>query len=205
METMRSYAIVPAAGHGRRLGGDKLLLPCRGETILECVLRAWKNSDVSKIIVVIRKNDQPAAAIARRMGVDVICPENNPRDMKASVQAGLKYAEENHAPLDEDVWMLAPADMPRLTAADVNGVLAEHDSEVPAIIVPEFDGQAGHPVLFPWAMRRQVFQLNDGEGINLLVRRSPSRRIVLSSRRCLEDVDTEQAYQQLLSAPPKVR
>jgi len=199
---MRSFAIVPAAGQGRRLGGDKLLLACRGSTILGCHLRAWTSSNVSTVVVVLRRSDQRAQAIAAAAGVEIVCPEKDPCDMKMSVQIGLRHIELEHSPLEDDVWMLAPADMPRLAASDVNGVLTAHDPQQPTIIVPEFEQQAGHPVLFPWTVRQQVFQLGDEEGIDRLVRQSPSRRVVVSNQGCVEDIDTQQEYQQLLSGEP---
>jgi CTP:molybdopterin cytidylyltransferase MocA len=94
--------------------------------------------------------------------------------------------------------MLAPADMPRLTADDINTVLTAHDAKAPAIVVPEMNDQQGHPALFPWSMRQHVFQLNENQGINWLVRRGPRRRIVLSNPGCVEDIDTERDYRQLL-------
>ena len=148
--------------------------------------------------MVVRKDDQSVGAIADEAGVEVVRPDEDPCEMKASVQIGLRHVELAHAPAENDVWMLAPADMPRLTADAINAVLMAHDAKEPAIIVPEINDQQGHPVLFPWAMRQQVFQLHENQGINWLVRRGPCRRIVLSNPGCVEDIDTERDYRQLL-------
>lgn len=203
MNVPRSFAIIPAAGHSRRMGRHKLLLPWHGSTVIERVLRAWLASDVSQVVVVARKDDHGLLAVCRDIAVDTVCPEVDPPDMKASVQCGLRYLAEQYDASDEDVWLLAPADLPRLSTALVNQVLASHNGADPAIVVPTVAERRGHPVLFPWCTATDVFALRRDEGVNRILDKYPIRRISVPSLDCLEDVDTPTDYRRLLAADGK--
>ena len=188
------YAVVPAAGSSQRMGQHKLLLPWNDVTLIEQVLAEWRNSRVDRIVVVVRKSDRRLAVACQRTGVEVVFPKADPRDMKASVQCGLRHFESRYSVTDSDVWMLAPADMPRLTWADIDIVLRAHDPRDPAILVPVVGGQSGHPVLFPWAASRDVFALGDDVGINSILKTHATRKVPLTNPGCLIDVDTPQDY-----------
>ena len=72
--------------------------------------------------------------------------------MKASLQAALRHIDANFAPAASDAFLVAPADMPRLSAAIINRLLDEHYANPEsAILVPTLRGRRGHPVLFPWS------------------------------------------------------
>ncbi len=203
MNAQRSFAIIPAAGQSRRMGRHKLLLPWHGSTVIEQVLRAWLASNVSQVVVVVRKDDHGLLAICRDMALDTVCPEVDPQDMKASVQCGLRYLAEQFSAAAADVWLLAPADLPRLSASLINQVLASHNQDEPAIVVPTVAERRGHPVLFPWSVATDVFALGRDEGVNRLLDKCPTRQISVPSLDGLEDVDTPTDYRRLLAADRK--
>src|SRR5690606_37389168 len=51
--SVRSFAILPAAGQSRRMGAPKLLLPWGETTLIGEVIRSWKDSRVDQVLVVI--------------------------------------------------------------------------------------------------------------------------------------------------------
>ena len=88
MSPFRSFAIVPAAGLSTRMGRPKLLLPWKGATIIDYVLEAWTSSGVSAVVIVVRKRDGDLAAACRgHASVEVVSPDTDPEDMKASCQS----------------------------------------------------------------------------------------------------------------------
>ncbi len=114
-----------------------------------------------------------------------------------SVLAALSCIREKFSPVESDVWLLAPADMPRLDPVVIKQVMAAHDPASPAIIVPTSDGKRGHPVLFPWAFAFEVASLSECEGVNVLLERFPVRELICNSREIHGDLDTPEDYNRL--------
>lgn len=191
----RSFAIVPAAGRSRRMGQDKLLLPWGDCTVIESLLASWRASGVDEIVVVMR---QDQTELPSRCGdVSIVIPEIAPPEMKDSVLAALTYIRENFSPVENDVWLLAPADMPQLDPTVVTRLVAAHDPTSPTIMVPASGGRRGHPVLFPWACADAVAKLAANEGVNALLERHPVRELECGNSEIHGDLDTPGDYERL--------
>jgi molybdenum cofactor cytidylyltransferase len=193
----RSFAIVPAAGRSERMGVPKLLLPWGGSTVIESVLAAWTASHVSRTVVVVRADDMALLERVRRFDVDVVQPGDPPRDMKASVQLALVHLAERYAPSDADAWLVAPADLPRLLTAVIDRLLDAHRPDAPAVIVPTHRAERGHPTLLPWSLAREVHNLGDSEGINVLVDRVGIRELASDHAGILDDLNLPWDYERL--------
>jgi len=193
---MSSYAILPAAGRSVRMGSPKLLLPWRGRPLIESVLANWRASQASAIALIVHPADDELARLGRAAGVEVVIPDVPPPDMKASILAGLEFIETHYAPVDEDVWLVAPADMPLLSTEAINAVLgfAEPGGR---IVIPQYQGRRGHPVRFPWKLSSEVRTLRENEGLNALVARQKVLAIDVTFPGILADVDTPEDYRRL--------
>lgn len=192
--TCRAIAIIPAAGVSARMGTPKLRLPWRGKTIIEDVVGAWRTSGVDRVLVVMRADDVELAAIVRQSGAIAVIADPPPPDMKASVQAGLQYAEANERPSAEDVWLMAPADLPAISSEVIRCLLRAHEADRQHVLVAGHLGRSGHPVLFPWRYASKVAELADDEGLNCLVERSGAVVIECGERALCADLDTPDDY-----------
>lgn len=192
---MRAFAILPAAGRSTRMGRPKLLLPWGESTLIEHLLRAWRESGVERTVIVLHPDDDQLASTCRRAGVDVVVAQSPPPEMKASVRLGLSYVAAQFAPGDESCWLLAPADMPNLRAASIQRVLAERVPGKDEILVPTHAGRRGHPVLFPWRLRADVEALGDHQGLNQLLRVHRVREVPCEEEDVLVDIDTPDDYE----------
>lgn len=198
----RFFAIIPAAGNSTRMGAPKLLLPMGGATLMETTLAAWRASQIDKVVVVVRPDDQELAMVCSAQGVEVVVPPLAPPEMKDSVRYGLKHIEANFAPTDEDAWLLAPADMPRLSPRVINALIAAYSPHRGVILVPTLAGKRGHPVLFPWTLAAEVFSLPATAGLNVLRQRHESREVPCDSIEpagdsAFGDIDTPEDYERL--------
>jgi molybdenum cofactor cytidylyltransferase len=194
MAAMRSFAVLPAAGASSRMGAQKLLLPWRGQTIIEHVLAAWSRSAVDRVIVVVRHADVELRRACEKFSVDVLPLGERPPDMKASARSALEHIRRAYAPEAHDAWLLAPADLPRLEAGAIDAVLAAYDPLQPTIVVPAFVGRRGHPTLFPWSLAERVDRLSAHEGLNALLPGARVREVPWSDESILRDVDTPADY-----------
>ena len=178
------------------MGTQKLLLPWRGGTVIGSVLKTWLLSQVAEVVVVVRANDDDLIAACKLPGVTIF-KADNPPDMKASVQCGLRYIRDNFSPGDGDAWLLAPADMPQLSDQLIDRLLVEFRATDRSILVPTAGGKRGHPAVFPWSLAADVFELGADEGVKSLLLRNPVRFVEIGSPTVLNDIDTPEDYQRL--------
>ncbi len=176
------------------MGQPKLLLPWNGGTVIEKVLQSWRASHIDQVVVVVHPADTQLAAICRDAGCSVIVPPVAPPDMKTSVLHGLDAAARQWQPAATDPWLLAPADMPRLTTSAINAVLESYCGGPPRIVAASFQGRRGHPVALPWSLADGVRKLGPDEGINRLLAQHPVVDIDVADPSVLEDLDTPQDY-----------
>src|SRR5687767_12558425 len=118
--TARYFAVAPAAGHGVRLGGAKLLLPLSGRPLIAHTLAAWQKSKVERTVVVVRPDDLSLARVVQEVAAEVVVPDLPPPDMKASLQAALRYIEAKYSPGAAAAFLVAPADMPQLSTSIID-------------------------------------------------------------------------------------
>ncbi len=176
------------------MGAPKLLLPWGSRTLIEHVLAAWQSAGVERCVVVVHRDDHVLAELAANAGAEVVVPAVPPPDMKASVQAALGHIAQHHAPNAEDVWLLAPADMPALSPAVVHALLAAAVENPNAIVAPTYQGRRGHPVLFRWRLADEVQRLAPDQGVNKLLQRHTVVEIPVPSVGILDDIDTPEDY-----------
>ena len=195
--TLRSFAIIPAAGRSERMGSPKLLLPWGESTIMETVLAAWRAGGVERIVVTVHPDDRELAELCRNRGADIVVPLLPPPDMQASVLAGLQSIEAQYAPVAADAWLLAPADLPHLSAEIIDRLLREHALSPDRILVPVLAGRRGHPVLFPWSWAEQATRLPNNVGLNSLLTGEAVREVAFPNVILDDDVDTPDDYERL--------
>lgn len=172
------------------MGAAKLLLPVGGRTVIERVLASWAASGVTRTVVVVRPGDAALVERCREWDVDVVVPRRAPVDMKASVMAAIAHIGAAYAPAATDAWLLAPADMPGLSARAIDVVLAAYDAAHPTAVALAFEGRRGHPLLLPWKSAADVRLLQPDEGVNALAARLPVREVAWRDASIVRDLDT---------------
>lgn len=168
MTPRRLFAVIPAAGHSRRMGTHKLLLSLGGATVIQRVIHGLATPWITRTVIVARGGDEALAEHLAGEDVELVQPEVDPPDMKASVQAGLSWIETHYAPTEEDSWLLIPADHPVLKRTLIERLCEVWSQSDARILIPAFQGKKGHPAFFRWSVAQEVFQLGAAQGINAL-------------------------------------
>ena len=205
------------------MGQPKLLLPFRDGTVLDAVLGAWTASRVDVVVAVVRADDCELQNACRRWPLEVVCPDEDPADMKASVLVGLRWIEVNCEPSAADACFVSPADLPRIESSvidrlidtwldaerscDANGKAAtdrkagvDIDANMSvgcdfgSLVMPQFGDRVGHPALFPWPATRMIDELTKDEGIDRIVKRQPKRMVAFPAGKRFSDIDTPEDY-----------
>lgn len=186
----RSYGILPAAGTSSRMGRPKLLVSVGGRTVIERVVAAFREGGVDEVLVVTRPGDDELRVAACTAGATVVVPDKPPAEMKHSIGIALQHIDKKFSPIPQDAWLMAPADIPFLSAAVVRRLLSHHSMNPETIIVPAHNGRRGHPVLIPWTMAKLVATLGVDQGINSLIDTGPVEYIELGPEAVPMDIDT---------------
>ncbi len=197
--TLRVAAIVLAAGSSQRMGGrNKLLLPVGDQPLVRHVVATILQSRADPVLVVLGHEAEAVGAVLGGLPVRLVYNERYAAGMTTSIQAGVAAA-----PQDVAGYMICLSDLPLLEVAEYNRLLEVFQEGLrrdPAcIVVPEFEGQQGNPVLFSAHYRASILAETGLEGCRELVRRHLEHvlRVAMPTDHILRDVDTPEAFMAL--------
>jgi len=196
---MNTFALIPAAGHSRRMGKPKLSLPLGDRTVIQHVIAALRDAGIEHILVVVGPHVAHLAPLAEAAGADVLLLAKETEDMRETVENGLHWLEAKHAPGPDDAWLLVPADHPTLDPEVVRQLLAARKAQPTAsIFIPTHEGRRGHPALIGWKHVPGMHSLPAGQGLNVYLRQqlAETREVPLTAD-VLVDLDTPEDYERL--------
>jgi CTP:molybdopterin cytidylyltransferase MocA len=157
---MSTGALVLAAGAGRRFGGTKQLAEADGRPLLEHAALAV--AAFSPRVVVLGHAAEEIRAIVDLHGAEpVLCPDWE-EGQSASLRCGVAALG------DVDAAIVVLADMPGITAAAVEAVVAGWDGSADAVRAA-YAGSPGHPVLLGRTLLDRVGELRGDVGFRPLL------------------------------------
>lgn len=201
MSLRRVFAVIPAAGHSRRMGQPKLTLPIGNTTVIGRVLTALKSAGIDDIAIVTRRSDTALITEIRQHGVEPILPEIDPPDMRASIEHGLRWVEETYHPDNDDAWMLLPADHPILDETLISRLCDVWSTTTTDVLIPSCNDRRGHPLIARWSTVTAVQALPADVGVNAWLRH-PATSVTeypLNDARILCDLDVPEDYARLIA------
>jgi molybdenum cofactor cytidylyltransferase len=130
------------AGRSRRMGAPKPLLELDGRTFLRAAIDALRDGGCAVVVAVV--TDNPAmAAIARARGA--VTAHGRPDAQQVdSLRAGLDLM-----PDDAPAALVLPVDHPLVRPTTVRALIRAAAADPEAVIRPVYQGEPGHPTLFP--------------------------------------------------------
>ncbi|MEL6477338.1 MAG: molybdopterin-binding/glycosyltransferase family 2 protein [Pseudomonadota bacterium] len=188
-------ALLLAAGAARRMGGrDKLLEPVAGGVpLLTHLAREAGASSVDRVRAVLRPEDPRRAAALGGTGVTAVVNPAAAEGMGTSLATGIRGLEE-----DVDGALILLADMPEVTAGDLDRMIAAFDpGEGRAIIrATSASGRPGHPVLFGRRFFEPLAALTGDRGAKAILDEHPEfiTDLPLAGDSALTDLDTPEAW-----------
>ena len=190
------HAIVPAAGHSRRMGQPKLLMEIDGENLVERLLRQLRQSTIASVSVLVRASDQALQDEVSKHGTEVVIPEHDPNEMRDSVELLLEHLRQAKSPAENDGWLLIPADHPIVEPQVLNRLTTAWLQSPEKIVVPIHQGRRGHPTIFPWTLASQLEQIPPDQGLNWLLRNGETQieEVECDEPSVLWDIDTPEEF-----------
>jgi molybdenum cofactor cytidylyltransferase len=192
---VRLGAVVVAAGRSRRMGGEKVLLPFGGSTVLGTVLDTLARAGVGRATtaVVVRPGLAGAEAIVSTAGAGLVVNAEPEAEMMSSIRLGIEAL-----PDELDAFFVWPADHPavsvetvRLLASRANGAAA---------LVPAWKGRRGHPALVGSDLRAAAIACPDEGGLRELWRERAEavEEIEVEDPGVVANADTPEEYEAAL-------
>lgn len=182
----RVAALMLGAGFSRRFGGDKRQARlASGQTVLD---RALENALTAfgTVTLVLRGDDDPQA-LAIPNGVNVLFNPHSVQGMASSLVMGVEQLRQG----DADAIAVLLADMPCIQPATLQTLAQRCGPE--AIVLPSWQGQRGHPVLFGRRFWPQLLTLSGDLGAREVVRANADYVKVLAVEDAGVCLDLDQA------------
>jgi molybdenum cofactor cytidylyltransferase len=182
-------AVVLAAGMARRMGQPKQLLPWTDNlTILEYILVQLQRAGVKSLYVVTGAYAEAVTELAQRQGALVVHnPQYATGEITSSLQAGLRALPDI---ITGAVVVLG--DQPFLTPSVIQQIVGVNVD----LVVPRFEGQWGHPILFGRCYWAELLTLPvTAKPRQILYRHENAIHFVdVADDSILRDIDTPQDY-----------
>src|ERR1700730_3833113 len=136
-------AVILSGGASRRMGTPKALLPYRGGTFLEHLIKVTDHPRIGWRRVVLGADAQGVAEGVELPADEVVINQNWEEGQLSSIQVGVRSL-----PAGTDGMLLCLIDHP-LISRELVGELAERFyASGKAIVLPVYKGRRGHPVIF---------------------------------------------------------
>lgn len=189
--------VVLAAGQSSRMGRPKQLLPLGDEPILRHVVRSACASRLSEVIVVLGHEAERIAAEVGDLGQRTVLNPDYASGQSSSLKIGLAALSSR-----SDAVMFLLGDQPGVTTEVIDRLIMAYQRTGAAIVVPEYGGELGNPVLFAREMFGDLRAITGDTGAREVVRANEARRLTVPVDGIAPppDVDTPEAYAALLAA-----
>ncbi|MCU1267346.1 MAG: hypothetical protein JWM21_3664 [Acidobacteria bacterium] len=187
-------AIVLAAGQSKRMGAFKPLLPFGNHTVIESCINYLVGGGVQTIVVVLGHQAEEIKARLRDLPILFALNSNPDSEMSESIACGV------HAlPLDTPATFIAPVDYPAIPPDVVVDLIGQYQAGPAKLLLPEYLGRGGHPVLIDLCFRAQLLTLDSRRGLRALFdsHREQVGRIPVNSPFVARDIDTWDDYRAL--------
>ena len=187
-------AILLAAGSSSRMrGADKLMEEVDGHPLIRRSAEMLLASKADELIVIVRPGDDARRAALADLGCRIVENPQAAEGMGSSIRAGMAAITPT-----AEAALIALADMPEVTAGDVNRLIAAYDAEEGREIIraATVDNRPGNPVLFGRRFFESLSSLEGDEGARgLLASHSDLARLVpLDGVAARTDLDTPEDW-----------
>lgn len=183
---MKIAGLILAAGGSSRMGDqNKLMMPFQGKPMLNHVVNASLNSNLTQTFVVVGHQSSEIKNLVQ--SDDIQCVENEQWEtgMASSIVAGISQLKQF------DGFLILLGDMPLVTPKLINEIIVHGSAD--KIVIPIKDGLHGNPVLFGSEFWNEITALSGDNGAKKVIQKNPSCivRINIESNAIFNDFDTQ--------------
>ena len=188
--SFRLATIILAAGQSKRMGSiNKLLMPIDGLPMIQRVADVAIESGSSGIYIVTGFECERVRSCLSGYDIDFVHNDSFREGMGTSVAEGVRAIANQRY----DGVMILLGDLPYMKADTLKSAAENFaEREGRKIIIPTFNGEPGHPVVFPKKFFKELALLSGDRGAKALLARHQSSvvRIEVDDSGTTRDLDT---------------
>ena len=186
-------AVVLSAGESSRMGRPKALLPIDGQTFIDRIVAALKQSGLERIVVVLGFDADEMRAKIEHLPVEIVVNPDYALGQLSSLQVAIRYLASDP---NCDGMMVHLVDHPYVDAALVSTMVQRFYDSKKLIVVPRHQGKRGHPVIFSRALFQELLDAPMNQGAKAVVNahRGDTLEIYTEDVGITLDIDTPELY-----------
>jgi len=158
-------AAILAAGESRRMGSPKALLPYRGKNFSEYLLEVTGHPRVGIRRVVLGARADEIRSQLHLGDAAVAINQEWQRGQLSSIQAAVRSLPANQTA----GLLLCPVDHPLVSAELVARLIEAFDSGGMPIVLPNYRGKRGHPLIFAASLYAEILDASPEVGARQVV------------------------------------
>ncbi|HYE66728.1 MAG TPA: nucleotidyltransferase family protein [Pyrinomonadaceae bacterium] len=184
-------AVLLAAGRSRRVGAFKPLLQFGDQTVVESCIGNLREGGIETIIVVLGHRAGEVRERLAHLPVRFAINPDPDSEMGLSIARGIEQV-----PVEAQAVFIALTDQPAIPPGVICFLLDEWRRTGAGLVVPEYMGRGGHPVLLDLRYREELLHLDPQRGLRGLFDAHPESvlRVPVASPYVVRDVDTWDDY-----------
>ncbi|HEY0080793.1 MAG TPA: nucleotidyltransferase family protein [Pyrinomonadaceae bacterium] len=199
-------AILLAAGRSRRMGAFKALLPFPGERrrVVEACVENLRGAGVEEIVLVVGHRGGELRERVAQLSLKVAVNETTGSEMGASIARGVERLSE-----EAEAVLITLVDQPAVPPRAIRSLLDARERTGARLVVPEWQGRGGHPVLVDLEFREELSNLDAAGGLRALFAAHAGEvlRCPVDSPYVARDMDTWEdycaLYEEVFGHPPE--
>jgi molybdenum cofactor cytidylyltransferase len=192
------------------MGAFKPLLPFGAQTVIETCIDNLHAAGCGEIVVVLGHRAEELRAQVSHLPVRFAVNDEAGSEMGVSIARGVEALAGEDDERAAGAVLVALADHPAVTAREIEEVIAAHRRTGARLVVPEWQGRGGHPVLVSLTLRASLLNLDSTRGLRALFEAHAAEvlRVPVASPYIARDMDTWEDYralhEEIFGVPPPV-
>lgn len=173
-----------------------MLLPFKGLTMLENVIRNVAGSIVDNSLIVLGAERDALTELVSKSSVKYCFNDSYKDGMLSSVQCGFR-----NLPSDFEAALVFQGDQPIISSKVINMVIDGYRSSGKWIVIPVYEKRRGHPILINRKYLKEIETLDKQEGLRSLSRKFSEDvlEVKTDDHGILRDFDTYDEYKNELN------
>lgn len=201
MSGRRVFAMILAAGQGRRMGQLKQLMPYGDGTMLDAVVDAVMECPLDGLVLVAHPDIAEDFEGCLPEGCFLEINDAPTRGMLVSVQLGLDRLMTECEPAPQDGVMILLADQPQIRAGTIVTCAETFrlPRKPPGILIATYRSRRGHPTIFSIERLSEVATWSVDRQLNEIAQLYPEavRELPITTQAMPIDVNTPEDYERL--------
>ena len=192
--------LVLAAGLSSRMTiGNKLLLKVKSLTIVEKTIKNLFDSNIDSFFIILGYQSNLLSKVLKNFKIPLIKNEAYKKGISSSIKKGISLIDHK-----SNGVMICLADMPKITSKTYNILIEKfkkfYNSSTPLIILPEYNGETGNPVILSNHFFSELKEISGDIGAKYLIKKNKKyiKKVNISDSYILEDIDDLEKYRELI-------